>query len=240
MVTAPLSAHLDPSALQEKEKIKEKTQNQPGERWPLDTEALAAWHSNRETGRILPRQTEPREESRVRLDLITQLIDCYSAGNLHGLVGLFTTDARVNNGGGTSFIREGYARLFAGTSQRRLSIDNLKWESKNSGRIVGWGVYRAHIKERRDATWQSSSGELLIELVPWMSGYRISELIYTLKAMSGAVQPGIRKLWFPGTNQGGVLGLLEGPASLQMSQICALPRGRLSVIRGQVVSVVCP
>ncbi len=197
------SAHLDPSDFQEKEKLKEKTRSQPGKRQPSDLGTFAKWHSEGETGRILPKQTESREASRTRLDLIARLINSYHAGNLDGLVGLFTADAQVNNGSGTDFIRKDYAGLFAETSGRRLSIGNLKWESKNGGRAVGRGGYQAHIKERRNATWQSSSGEVLIELAPWMSGYRIAKLIYTLKAISGAVQPSIRKLWFPGANHGG-------------------------------------
>ena len=111
-------------------------------------------------------------------ETVARLTHYYRTGNLDGFVGLFTSNARVNDGSGKGFIRKDYARFFAKAKERRLSIGRLKWSSAANGRMTAKGVYRVSFNDAQKGKWVHSSGKVSFELVPWMSGYKISKMIH--------------------------------------------------------------
>jgi curved DNA-binding protein CbpA len=131
-----------------------------------------------EAPRPKPPPAEPARPT-VRPDaVIGQLTRHYRDGNLDGFVGLFTADARVNEGNGPAVIRAAYGRLFAATSARRLYITGLGWRDVGNGTLVGAGAYSAGTKNSPISPWFYEKGSMSFELVPWKDRYKISKMIY--------------------------------------------------------------
>lgn len=75
--------------------------------------------------------TQPRMPKAPDFDqaslLIGRFAHAYQKGDIEALSALFTADAQ-SQGGGIEQIRAAYDRLFAGTTQRSISIRDIQWQ----------------------------------------------------------------------------------------------------------------
>jgi hypothetical protein len=106
------------------------------------------------------------------------LVRYYEEGNLNALVGMFTENARVNEGSGTAFIRDEYAGFFAETAVRRLTVAGLDWRAADGGRLIGTGFFISSAQGNPGGRWRYQRGELRIDLVPSMGSFKISRMTH--------------------------------------------------------------
>jgi hypothetical protein len=113
-------------------------------------------------------------------DLVRRLASAYGRGDLPTFVALFASNARVNEGRGTAFIRKDYADFFARTPERSLQVQRIHWRPAADGRLVGTAVVRAEVRDRGSFRRRRLAGSLELELIPSGGGFRIAKLLHTL------------------------------------------------------------
>lgn len=104
----------------------------------------------------------------------------YRSGDLAALTALFTDDAQVNDGRGTTFIRRDYANFFAHAPERTLDIDSLSWRVGPRGEFTGRARLEVRTRARGKQDWRSQSGTIEFELVTTPDGPRIARMIHRL------------------------------------------------------------
>jgi hypothetical protein len=146
---------------------------QPDAARPRDSVGTSAGHRNRPPK---AQSTSPEGVSR----LIGRLEQSFAAGDLPGLVSLFTANAVVNQGAGPAAIRRAFSDLDTPAAQRRMTIAGLTWGAAPDQRLLGRGSIRISTRSGSQADWRSAAGSIELELVPWMGDYRIAKMIYHL------------------------------------------------------------
>jgi hypothetical protein len=66
-------------------------------------------------------------------ELTTQLVTAYETGDLALFTSLFSSDVKTNDRIDLEGIRADYAKLFSGTSDRQMFIQNLRWTDETIG-----------------------------------------------------------------------------------------------------------
>ncbi len=113
--------------------------------------------------------------------VITHLTRVYQAGDLEGLVSLFTADAQVTGGRGKSYLRADYGDFFAQTPYRQLGIQSLRWQTGKEGRLIGRGDLTVRTRRHAQDAWHKASGSIHFELVPSKGGYKIARMEHTMR-----------------------------------------------------------
>lgn len=112
--------------------------------------------------------------------IMHQLVATYEAGDIDGLVSLFTPDAEVNDGRGTAFIRRDYIELFSTTAGRRLALNGMTWDMTDDGTIRGKGAVAVSVKSNIFGPWRELEGTIRFELVRGKDGLRIARMLHEL------------------------------------------------------------
>ena len=61
-----------------------------------------------------------------------------------------------------------------------MSISGVKWSPSEHQRLLGRGAIRVGTRSGTQAGWRNATGDLEIELVPWMGDYKISRMTHHL------------------------------------------------------------
>ena len=109
--------------------------------------------------------------------LLQQYQTHYSAGNLSGLMALFSPKA-ISLKGGREAIAADYSRLFTGTRQRRIALSNPRWEAVDEARRLRAG-FQTEMAFAAGRAPQRRSGSLEMLLVRENGKPRILELLIT-------------------------------------------------------------
>ena len=109
--------------------------------------------------------------------LLQQYQAHYSAGNLAGLMALFSPKA-ISLQGGRDAIAADYSRLFTGTRQRRIALSHPRWEAVEDTRRLRAG-FQTELAFAAGRAPQRRSGSLEILVVRENGKPRILELLMT-------------------------------------------------------------
>jgi hypothetical protein len=104
----------------------------------------------------------------------------YEAGSVDGIASLFTPDAEVNEGRGTTLIRRNYGDFFSSTSKRRIEIGSIDWQSKTERSITGTGGLKVFVKHGAFSPWRTHEGTIRFELTQDQHGLRIVRMFHRL------------------------------------------------------------
>jgi hypothetical protein len=129
---------------------------------------------------VPPAKLDTLRAVKIADDLVGRLASAYGRGDLPAFVSLFASNARVNEGRGTAFIRKDYADFFARTPERSLQVQQIHWRPADDGRLVGTALVRAEVRDKGSFRRRRLTGSLELELVPSGDGFRIAKLLHTL------------------------------------------------------------
>lgn len=90
--------------------------------------------------------------------LLKRLVFVYEAGDIEQFMNLFAPNARTNDRGNRSGIREDYENLFRTTDLRLMKVSYVSWEVENN-RAQGWGNFEVTVRragEREPHDYQGS------------------------------------------------------------------------------------
>ena len=109
--------------------------------------------------------------------LLQQFSSHYNAGNLQGLMALFSPKA-ISLKGGREAIAADYSRLFSSTRQRRIALSNARWQAVDDARRLRAG-FQTELAYDAGRAPQRRSGSIEMLLVRENGKPRILELLIT-------------------------------------------------------------
>ena len=109
--------------------------------------------------------------------LLQQFSSHYNAGNLQGLMALFSPKA-ISLKGGREAIAADYSRLFSSTRQRRIALSNARWQAVDDARRLRAG-FQTELAYDAGRAPQRRSGSIEMLLVRENGNPRILELLIT-------------------------------------------------------------
>jgi hypothetical protein len=109
--------------------------------------------------------------------VVQQFSTHYSAGNLQGLMALFSPKA-ISLKGGREAIAADYSRLFNSTRQRRIALSNARWQAVDDARRLRAG-FQTELAYDAGRAPQRRNGSIEMLLVRENGNPRILELLIT-------------------------------------------------------------
>ena len=109
--------------------------------------------------------------------VLQQFSSHYNAGNLQGLMALFSPKA-ISLKGGREAIAADYSRLFNSTRQRRIALSNARWQAVDDARRLRAG-FQTELAYDAGRAPQRRSGSIEMLLVRENGNPRILELLIT-------------------------------------------------------------
>jgi hypothetical protein len=94
-------------------------------------------------------------------DLTTQLVTAYETGDITLFISLLSSDVKTNDRIDLEGVRKDYAKLFSGTSDRQMFIQNLKWTDETIG-AKGTGDLEVIVLSNGVNTVYSMTGKIQI------------------------------------------------------------------------------
>jgi hypothetical protein len=153
-------------------------------RTPIATETPAAAKTlakSQQSQNGQSQSTKLRALNNAELKRITnEFVTSYESGNIINFTSLFAEKAVSNDEEDLTTIRKEYAKLFATTSDRRMIIDNLKWNLSDTT-ATGKGRMKVKVKAAGASKFETYSGTIQIVVEKQAGSAQITKLFHSLQ-----------------------------------------------------------
>jgi len=113
--------------------------------------------------------------------LSTRLADAYQRGDLAAFVRLFAPQIQTEHGGYAS-TTTAYQVLFASSTQRTLTLHDIRWQRLNTDRATGRGRFERSVHTRSQNASQRTFGTVVLDVItpqddaPLLAGIRFEDV----------------------------------------------------------------
>ena len=121
----------------------------------------------------------PIEKEELRI-LLTNFVTSYNRGDIDGLMGLFSQEARTNDRSNIKDIRDDYLQLFQTTKSREIILTNVVWDISNN-RAVANGFFEAKIRPKSSGELNVYKGKIRFSVTKFEGGILITQLLHNTK-----------------------------------------------------------